>query len=285
MNFKKKSKNNNLKRFYTIKINANVETWFVYFNLPKTMSRLNPFKMPVQNRFAALSENYDYEHKQEEKQKIQEQKKEEIPAPLPREENVFKKPLVMSQQPFYESQQPRLSYQEQRIIHQKQAHEQRVNLFLQQKREDAIKNQPKTEDTIDIQAEQDFPTLFEPKQEKKETKISFTEKLKEALARKEVVEVTKKKSFEDEVSVPISERKVTPLDTLDKLCELYVWQEKWGRFWYGNEAYNEMYGIENKRSYEYILRRLREKEVILPDESEPSDIEEDYDDDMDTEEL
>lgn len=243
--------------------------------------------MPVQNRFAALSE--DYEQKKEtqkeeeisrgEKQQAYQQKEE-------KRENVFKKPLVMSQQPYqHQNHQQRLLYQEQRMLYQKQAHEQRVNLFLQQKQEEAIKNQPVTEATIEIQGEQDFPTLFEPKPKAEKKELSFTEKLKESLARKEVVEIPKKKTFEDEISVPMIERVVTPLDTLYKLCELYAFQERWGRYWYGNEAYNEMYGIENKRSYDYILRRLREKEVILPDESESSDIDDDCDDDLENEEL
>lgn len=251
------------------------------------MSRSNPFKLPVQNRFAALCENYEHKIENPKEKEIEENKSQEEIISTPREEkreNVFKKPLVMSQQqPHYYQQQHRGSYYEQRLFQQKQAHEQRVNLFLQQKKEEAIKNQPITEATLDIQAEQDFPTLFEPKLEKKEANSaqSFTEKLKDALARKEVIEVTKTNTFEDDISVPISERMVTPIDTLNKLCELYAYQERWGRFWYGNEAYNEMYGIENKRSYEYYRKRRQEKQIILPDDSESSDLD---DDDMDNEE-
>lgn len=264
------------------------------------MSRLNPFKMPVQNRFAALSENYVEESndiKKKEVKEVKEVKEEketnnlftEPPRFEEKRENVFKKPLVWPEPVSQQQQQhPRVSFYEQRMQFQKQEQEKRVNLFLQQKKEEDIKNQPVTEDSLDIEAEQDFPTLFQPKLEKTETNAtsSFTAKLKEALARKEVEEVVPKKKFfeEEEVVAPVGDRALTPMEILNKLCELYAWQERWGRYWYGNEAYNEMYGIENKRSYEYFLKRRREKEVILPDESESSDCDVDYfEDDMDNE--
>ena len=89
----------------------------------------------------------------------------------------------------------------------------------------------------------DFPELLiQKKATNTENKnMDFATKLlqKNEVKKNEVVEV--KDVEEDMKQLNVCH---TPMDTLNALCELYAYQERWGRYWYGSEAYDEMYGID-----------------------------------------
>jgi hypothetical protein len=78
-----------------------------------------------------------------------------------------------------------------------------------------------------------------------QTEFSFANKLKaEVVCAKEKDTDTKRTIFVERAT-----KGDTPNDTLNKLCDLYAYQERWGRYWYGNEAYDEMYGIQSTKQY------------------------------------
>lgn len=89
----------------------------------------------------------------------------------------------------------------------------------------------------------DFPELFVSKNEDKSQNktLCFANKLLEK-ADEEKNEIVEVKTMEEDVKPKVVLH--TPIDTLNALCDLYAYQERWGRYWYGDEAYDEMYSID-----------------------------------------
>lgn len=85
-----------------------------------------------------------------------------------------------------------------------------------------------------------------------ENKVSFANTVMKEADKKYSYTHHKTKSFEETLSEENNENTGdTPADTLRKLCELYAYQERWGRYWYGDEKYNEMYGIQDRRRNQF----------------------------------
>jgi len=118
----------------------------------------------------------------------------------------------------------------------------------------------------------DFPELFVMKKENNIEKqhLEFANKLmqKNDDDKNKIVEV---KDVEEYVK-PLDNKSQTPMDTLNALCELYAYQERWGRYWYGSEAYDEMYGIDRSSS-QYDLDN---NELDYDDYSHEDDDDDDY---------
>ena len=118
----------------------------------------------------------------------------------------------------------------------------RENIFKLQPRLHGNVNQVEKEQELDLSGFKNSLSK-NPIKKSQAFEISFGAKLREEVNLVTQRE-TNKKTFEESMTKEVSLHEDTPMDTLRKLCELYAYQERWGRYWYGDEKYNEMYGIE-----------------------------------------